>query len=50
MVSRLKSIKGILVVGEKNIFGELSQIVDIATEANALLEKMFKMAPTDSQY
>ena len=45
----MKSIKGILVVGEKNIFGELSQIVDIATEANALLEKMFKMAPTDSQ-
>jgi len=48
-VSRLKSIKGILVVGEKNIFGELSQIVDIAAEANALLEKMFKMAPTDSK-
>ncbi len=45
----MKSIKGILVVGEKNIFGELSQIVDIAAEANALLGKMFKMSPTDSQ-
>ena len=45
----MKSIKGILVVGEKNIFGELSQIVDIAAEANALLGKMFKMTPTDSQ-
>ena len=49
MAFQLKSLKGILVVGEKNIFGELSQIVDIATEANALLGKMFKMAPTDSQ-
>lgn len=45
----MKSIKGILVVGEKNIFGELSQIVDMAAEANALLGKMFKMTPTDSQ-
>jgi uncharacterized protein Yka (UPF0111/DUF47 family) len=45
----LKSIKGILVVGEKNIFGELSQIVDIAMEASGLLGKMFKMPPTDSK-
>jgi len=45
----LKSIRGILVVGEKTIFSELSQIVDIALEANALLTKMFKMSPTDGQ-
>jgi uncharacterized protein Yka (UPF0111/DUF47 family) len=38
-----------LVVGEKNIFGELSQLVDIALETNTLMGKMFKMAPTDSQ-
>ena len=45
----LKSIRGILVVGEKNIFSELAQIVDIAFEANAVLKKMFKMNYTDSQ-
>jgi len=45
----LKSIKGILVVGEKNIFSELNQIVCIALEANTLLTKMFKMAYSDSQ-
>lgn len=45
----MKSIKGILVVGEKNIFSELSQIVDIASEANTVLGKMFKMTTTDSR-
>jgi hypothetical protein len=32
-----------LVVGEKNIFGELTQIVAIAAEANTLVLNMFKM-------
>jgi len=45
---RLKSIKGILVVGEKGIFNELAQIVDLALEANTLSTKMFKMSPTDA--
>jgi uncharacterized protein len=39
----LKSLKGILVVGEKTIFSELAQIVDIATQANTLVSKMFKI-------
>ena len=30
----MKSFKRALVVGEKNIFGELSQIIVIAAEAN----------------
>ena len=38
----LKSLKGILVVGEKNIFAELAQIVTIAIEANRNLSNMFK--------
>lgn len=45
----LKSIRGILVVGEKNVFGQFAQIVDIAVEANTILKKMFKMKNTDSQ-
>ncbi len=40
---RLKSLKGILVVGEKNIFSDLTQIFVIATEANTILSNMFKM-------
>ena len=39
----LKSLKGILVVGEKTIFGELSGIVAIASEANSLIKIMFKL-------
>ena len=39
----LKSIKGIWVVGERNIFSDLTRIFDIATEANIILSKMFKM-------
>ena len=39
---RLKSLKGILVVGEKNIFSQLTQIFSIATEANTILTNMFK--------
>jgi uncharacterized protein len=38
----LKSLKGILIVGERNIFSELSQIVDIASEANTIMKIMFK--------
>jgi len=30
------------VVGEKNIFGELAKIFDIAAEANTILSNMFK--------
>lgn len=41
-MTRLKSLKGIWVVGEKNIFGELTRIFDIATEANKILLNMFK--------
>ncbi len=39
----MKSLKGILVVGEKNIFGELAQIIDIAAQANTFVSKMFQM-------
>ena len=39
----LKSIKGIWVVGERNIFSDLTQIFAVATEANIILSKMFKM-------
>jgi uncharacterized protein Yka (UPF0111/DUF47 family) len=39
----LKSLKGILVVGEKNIFGELAEIVSISSEANSLIKIMFKL-------
>jgi uncharacterized protein len=36
----MKSFKRILVVGEENIFGELSQIIIIAAEANTILYNM----------
>jgi hypothetical protein len=39
----LKSLKGVFVVGEKNIFSDLSQIVAIGTEANTLVSSMFKI-------
>jgi uncharacterized protein Yka (UPF0111/DUF47 family) len=38
----VKSLKGILVVGEKNIFSQLMQIFSIAMEANSILKDMFK--------
>ena len=38
----LKNFKGILVLGEKNIFGGLAQIVHIAAQANTLMKIMFK--------
>jgi uncharacterized protein Yka (UPF0111/DUF47 family) len=37
----LKNFKGILVLGERNIFSELSQIISIATQANTILKAMF---------
>jgi uncharacterized protein Yka (UPF0111/DUF47 family) len=37
----LKNFKGILVLGERNIFAELSQIISIAAEANTILKVMF---------
>ena len=40
---RLKSIKGIFVVGEKNIFSELVQVISVAQDSNNLTSKMFKM-------
>ena len=36
----MKGFKRILVVGEENIFGELSQIIVIAAEANTILNNM----------
>jgi uncharacterized protein Yka (UPF0111/DUF47 family) len=38
----LKNFKGILVVGERTVFSQLTQIITIATEANALVYTMFK--------
>jgi uncharacterized protein len=43
----LKSLKGILVVGEKNIFSKLAQIIAIATEANTITKIMFKIGYND---
>jgi len=38
----LKSLKRVLVIGEQNIFSELTQIVTIAKQANALMVNMLK--------
>lgn len=43
----MKSFKGILVLGERNIFGELSQIISLAAQANAILKVMFKNSSND---
>jgi uncharacterized protein Yka (UPF0111/DUF47 family) len=45
----LKSLKGIWVVGEKNVFSELAQIVSIAAEANTLVSNMFKVDYEEKQ-
>ena len=37
----MKTFKGILVLGERNIFGELSQVVSVAAQANTILKSMF---------
>ena len=39
----MKSIKGILVVGEKNIFSELVQIISVAQDSNDLTLRMLKL-------
>ncbi len=39
----LKNFKGILVVGEKSIFAEFGEIVDIAIKANNIAKLMFKL-------
>lgn len=38
----MKNFKGILVLGERNVFGELNQIISIGSQANAILKVMFK--------
>ncbi len=38
----MKSLKSALIIGEKNIFSELTQIVAIAKQANALMIQMLK--------
>ncbi len=38
----MKNFKGILVLGERNIFSELSQIISIAVQANTILKVMFQ--------
>ena len=45
----MRRIEGILVVGEQKVFSELAQIVDIALEANTILNTMFKMGHDESQ-
>ena len=45
----MKRIEGVLVVGEKKVFSELAQIIEIASEANAVLTRMFKMGYNESQ-
>ncbi len=45
----MKSLKGILVVGEKNIFNELAQVVAIASETNPLVLTMFKIGYKDKE-
>jgi uncharacterized protein Yka (UPF0111/DUF47 family) len=43
----LRNLKGILVVGERNIFGELAQIVKLAARANSIIKIMFKTGYND---
>ena len=45
----MKSLKGILVVGEKNIFNELAQVVAVASETNPLVLTMFKIGYKDKE-
>jgi uncharacterized protein Yka (UPF0111/DUF47 family) len=42
-VFEVKSLRGILVVGEKNIFIELIQIINIGIEANTLVSSMYSL-------
>jgi uncharacterized protein len=43
----LKNFRGILVLGERNVFASLSQIITIAQESNKTLEFMFKNSAND---
>jgi len=43
----LKSFKGILVIGERNIFAELAEIISIAQETNTISKIMFKISHND---
>jgi len=45
----VERIEGILVVGEKKVFSELAQIIEIDLEANAVLTRTFKMGYNESQ-
>ena len=45
----MKSLRGVLVVGEKNIFVELTQIIAIASEANTLVSGMFNVDVNEKQ-
>ena len=38
----MKNFKGLLVLGERHVFNELSQIISIAAQANVILKLMFK--------
>jgi uncharacterized protein Yka (UPF0111/DUF47 family) len=38
----LKNFKGILVLGEKNIFSELSQMISLGVQANVILKVMYQ--------
>lgn len=43
----MKSFKGILVIGERNIFAELAEIINIAQETNTISKTMFKISRND---
>ena len=43
----MKSLRSIFVVGEKNMFGELAQIIAIAEEADAVLSEMLNETPNE---
>jgi uncharacterized protein len=45
----LNSFKGILVIGERNIFAELAEIISIAQEANTTTKVMFKIGKNDQE-
>ncbi len=38
----LKSFKGILILGEQHIFGELAQIITLGIQANSIMKIMFR--------
>jgi uncharacterized protein len=44
----MKNFKGILVIGEKNIFNELSHIISIAAEANAIVKVSYQNSSNEA--